>query len=139
MSPALQFSLWVLTLDINRDHSIWGGVAQDRAVHLSRRVLNLFYQLLVLADLLDQFLITLILGQELVHVPLGFLGDQELVLVVEFEVLDGGHALSQHHLLNLLFVSVDNLAQDYGLQGCRLGFAFLSGGGGGGQCHVKCL
>lgn len=68
---------------------------------------------------------------------LGFFGDQELILVVEFEVLGGRHALSQHHLLNLLFVGVDNLVQNYGLQGCWLGFAFLTKGGG--QCHFKYL
>lgn len=68
---------------------------------------------------------------------LGFPGDQELILVVEFEVLDGRHTLSYYHLLNLFFMSVYNFTQNYGLQGCWPRFTFLPKGGK--QCYFKYL
>lgn len=67
--------------------------------------------------------------KERVHISLGFPGDQEVVLVVEFEVLHGGYALSHDHFLHLFFVSFNNLIQNDWCQGCWLRVTVLHGGG----------
>lgn len=88
------------------------GNCTERVAYLSRGVLYVLHKLLVFANFLHYSLVRVVFRKESVHVSLGLPGDQEVVLVVELEVLDGGCALFHDHFPNLFFVSLDNLIQN---------------------------